>query len=105
VATVDDHFNGDSNAYMLPPSQRLERSGVTHARTLQALDGVSAGASQRDIAAAIFGDHRVQSHWTSDGELRAQVRYLLRRGKDWINGGYRSLLQPVVNRSQGEKSP
>ena len=83
----------------------LNRTALTHARTLQALDGVYAGASQRDIAAALFGDHRVQSQWTSDGELRAQVRYLIRRGKDWMNGGYRSLLHPVVNRSQGEKSP
>jgi hypothetical protein len=105
VATVDDHFNGDSNAYMLPPSQRLERSGVTHARTLQALDGVHVGASHRDVAIALFGEHQVHSRWTADGELRAQVRYLIRRGKAWINGGYRSLLQPVVNRSQGEKSP
>ncbi len=78
----------------------LSRTALIHARTLQALDGVHAGASQRDIAIVLFGDHRVQSDWTSDGELRAQVRYLIRRGKVCVNGGYRALLRPD-HRTQG----
>ena len=61
-------------------------------RVLQALDGARVGASQRDIASAIFGAGAVNASWTPDSELRAQTRYLLKRGEALARGGYRTLL-------------
>jgi hypothetical protein len=74
------------------PVDRPTRTALSHMRTLQAFDGARVGASQRDIAMTIFGDRSVRDHWTPDGELRAQIRYLLRRGKVLTGGGYRTLL-------------
>lgn len=69
----------------------LTRSALVHRATLQALDGAAAGASQRDIAIAIWGGRWVLERWSSDGELRARVRYFLRRGHALVEGGYRKL--------------
>jgi hypothetical protein len=41
----------------------------------------------------VFGTVAVEREWSPDGELRAQVRYYLRRGRALSNGGYRALLQ------------
>jgi hypothetical protein len=60
-------------------------------RTLQALDAVLAGASQREIAVALFGSASVALRWSADGELRAQVRRLIRRGEELAANGYRRL--------------
>jgi len=60
---------------------------------LQALDGVLAGASQREVAAAVFGRQAVAERWYADGDLRAQVRRTIRAGKALMRGGYRRLLQ------------
>jgi hypothetical protein len=72
------------------PAQRraVTRAGLLHLRALQALDGQQCGASHREIAAAIFGADAVQSRWSADGELRAQVRHLLSRANKLVNGGY-----------------
>jgi hypothetical protein len=61
-------------------------------QSLQALDGHLAGASERDIAIAIFGQRAVSQKWHGDSEMRAKVRYLIRRGHKMMDGGYRSLL-------------
>jgi hypothetical protein len=74
------------------PRARPTRTTLAHMRSLQALDGDRAGASQRDIAMAIFGRRAVQDQWTPDSELRAQTRYLLRRGTGLVRGRYRDLL-------------
>nr|WP_238345955.1 DUF2285 domain-containing protein [Luteimonas saliphila] len=71
---------------------RPSRSAVVYARALQALDGALAGASQREIAIAVFGEARVTADWTADSELRAQVRYLIQRGRVLMEGQYRTLL-------------
>lgn len=71
---------------------RPPRSAIIHARALQALDGTLAGASQREIAAALFGEARTADGWSPDGELRAQVRYLIQRGRALVEGEYRSLM-------------
>lgn len=68
------------------------RQSLVHMRTLQALDGASAGASHRDIATTLFGQRDACSRWHADGDLRAQVRHLLRRGRALVEGGYRRLL-------------
>jgi hypothetical protein len=83
--------------------QRPNRSSMIHLRALQALDGVAAGATHREIAEVIFGSRDAFERWNTDSELRAQLRYLLRRGQGLANGGYRQLLQPRITR-KGESS-
>ena len=73
---------------------RPDRSAVLHSRILLASDGARSSASHRDLAIVLFGEESVREQWSPDGELRAQVRYLLKRGQVLIGGGYRSLLNP-----------
>lgn len=74
-----------------PANSNITRSSIVHRAMLQALDGAAAGASQRDIAIAIWGKRAVLERWSSDGELRARVRYFMRRGHALVQGGYRKL--------------
>lgn len=67
------------------------RSVLVHRAMLQAIDGAAAGASQREIAVAIFGSREVLKRWTPDGDLRAKVRYFLRRGHTLVERDYRKL--------------
>ncbi|WP_238990906.1 DUF2285 domain-containing protein [Acidovorax sp. ST3] len=67
------------------------RAALLHLRALQALDASQSGASHRDIAQALFGLEAVVLRWHEDGELRAQVRHLLRRAEAFMHGGYLSL--------------
>ena len=73
--------------------KRPGRLSVLHMRILQALDGAEAGASHRDIGSAVLGERVVQARWSHDGELRAQVRHWLRRGRQLSGGGYQTLLE------------
>lgn len=82
-------------------SGRPGRTALLHMRTLQALDGVHAGASQRQVAKVLFGAAAVASRWHSDGQLRAYVRRLIARGRRLMQGGYRRLLHP----GQGGRFP
>jgi hypothetical protein len=79
-------------AKLQDPPQRPTRSTLSHMRTLQAIDGARSGASHREIARAIFGTDAVKAQWSPDGELRAQIRYFLRRGTAFTDGAYRTLL-------------
>jgi hypothetical protein len=72
---------------------RPGRTDLTQMRSLQALDGVGAGATMKQIAAALFGLRDTKARWHAESELRAQVRYLVRRGLHLMHGGYRRLLQ------------
>lgn len=74
-------------------ADRPSRTALLHMRTLQALDGMQADASQREIAEMLFGAESVAERWHDDSELRAQVRRLIRRGRTLMTGGYRHLLQ------------
>ena len=77
----------------MPPSTgRPSRADSVHVRALQAFDATTAGASHRDIGEVLFGADAVANGWGSDSELRAQVRYLIRRAVRYVNGGYRALL-------------
>lgn len=67
---------------------KASRAALLHLRALQALDGAQAGASHRDIAQALFGLEAVVHRWHDDGELRAQVRHLLRRAEAYMRDGY-----------------
>lgn len=73
---------------------RPGRTSILHMRTLQALDGTLAGASQRGVAEVLYGITAVAERWYDDSDLRAQVRRLTRRGQTLMDGGYRRLLQP-----------
>jgi hypothetical protein len=64
--------------------------------TLQALDGVLAGASLRAVAAVLFGTATVAREWHADSALRARVRRLVRRGRGLMRGGYRKLVSPPL---------
>jgi hypothetical protein len=72
-------------------TRTTSRSALLHHRALQALDAAQAGASHRDIAKALFGLEAAAARWHADGELRAQVRYLLRRAEAYMRGEYRTL--------------
>jgi hypothetical protein len=72
---------------------RPGRIALLHMRSLQTLDGLDAGATQREVAQALFGADVVAERWHDLGELRAQVRRLARRGRALVVGGYRRLLQ------------
>ena len=68
------------------------RTGRFHASVLQAIDGAAGGASHRDIAVAMHGAKAVTRRWNADGELRASIRYFLKRGALLVGGGYRRLI-------------
>jgi hypothetical protein len=50
-------------------------------RALIAFDAHLAGATYREIAAAVFGDRAVRERWTRDPTLKEQTRYLLRKAR------------------------
>jgi hypothetical protein len=92
ICEIADVRTRQHRANPKPKRMHFNRRRLMHARTLQALDAKHAGASQRDTAIALFGEEEVQKRWSPDSDLRAQVRYLLRRGTRLVNGGYRELL-------------
>ncbi len=69
-----------------------DRADRFHCSVLQAIDGAAAGGTHRQIAVAIYGQRRVSSSWTPDGDLRARIRYFLKRGTALVNGDYRALI-------------
>jgi hypothetical protein len=44
------------------------------------------------VAEVLFGITAVAERWYNDGDLRAQVRRLIRRGQTLMDGGYHRLL-------------
>lgn len=83
---------GPARAPRHPRPFRPSRAGLVHMRTVQALDGALAGASHREIALGVFGREHVAGRWHPDSELRARVRHLVRRGEQFMLGGYHRLL-------------
>lgn len=74
---------------LFPPEPAAQK----WARALQAWDGAAAGASQREIACAIFGDDTVRAEWGGRSDfLKARTQRLIRFGREMVNGGYRKLL-------------
>ncbi|RUX09734.1 DUF2285 domain-containing protein [Mesorhizobium sp. M8A.F.Ca.ET.059.01.1.1] len=83
------HVKGKLSARYFPVEPRHRRMCFA----LRALDGALAGATHRDIAAALFGHARVQADWNDPGDhLRDRIRRAIRRGHSLMNGGYRRLL-------------
>lgn len=81
----------EGHAPRVDPARAVTRAALLHLRALQALDAAQAGASHRDIAQALFGLEAVVLRWHEDGELRAQVRHLLRRAQEYMSSGYLAL--------------
>lgn len=79
--------------------ERPGRADLSHMRALQVLDGLAVGASQRELAVALFGSTAGARGWQPDSALRAQVRYLIRRARALKEGDYRSLIStdPVAD--------
>ena len=75
-----------------PSLRRPNRADLLHVRALQVLDGLAAGASQRELAVALFGSAAVARGWQPDGAFRAQVRYLIRRARALMEWEYRALI-------------
>ncbi len=82
-----------------PPELTPIQTGLLR-HALQALDAALAGASLRDTAEAVFGERRVAADWFRSSPLRDQVRYLVRRGRRLMAGGYRELLAGRLGRGQ-----
>ena len=76
-------------ASLFPEDRRIDR----WIELLRVHDALADGASQREIAAALFGPERVAQEWavTSDS-LRSRVRRLVSDARAMAGGGYRSLL-------------
>jgi len=85
----DLHRSGRLGARHFPPERRGRRLRVV----LQALDGRIAGASQREIALALFGRRRVELDWADPrSHLRDHVRRAVARGLALSAGLYRQFL-------------
>ena len=75
---------------LYPPERRARRWVMA----LQAHDGIGAGASHRQIAAALFGEKAVTDDWCGRSDyLRLRVQRLVRTADSLVHGGYRHLLR------------
>jgi len=74
---------------LFPPPAGLPR----RLETLRVADALHAGASYREIAAALFGAERVRREWRAPSDfLLSRVRRRVAEAKAMIAGGYRALL-------------
>ena len=77
----------------MPAHFREDRRCARWLATLRVHDGLCAGASQREIAIALYGHKRVASDWYDDNDvMRASVRRLIRTARTLACGQYRSLM-------------
>lgn len=71
-----------------------EPQGRKWIKSLQAYDGLTAGASQREIAIGIFGDRLVAEEWNGrSGFLRQRVQRLINYARVMVDGGYTKLFR------------
>lgn len=74
---------------LFAPDPRMPRL----VRTLRVSDALAAGASQREIAAALFGADSLGRDWNGRSDaLRSRIRRLVREARATAAGGYRQLL-------------
>lgn len=71
---------------LFPPERRARR----WAMMLRAWDGEMAGASRRQVAAAIFGETAAHELWESG--YRSRMQRLVREAEEMVSGGYLGLL-------------
>jgi len=74
---------------LFPRDPRVER----WLTALRVHDALAAGASQREIGAALFGEERILLDWRGRTDsLRSRVRRLVRDAEAMARGGYRGLM-------------
>jgi hypothetical protein len=79
---------------LMPSHVQREPLSPRLKHVLRALDGALAGASHREIGAALFGGERIRAEWYAPGRpLRYKVRRAVHRGYALMQGGYRKLLR------------
>lgn len=77
-------------ASLFPEERRLGRWLLL----LRVHDALADGASQREIARALYGDTRVAREWHGRSDsMRSRVRRLVRDAVTMADGGYRRLLR------------
>ncbi|WP_429771102.1 DNA -binding domain-containing protein [Aurantiacibacter flavus] len=82
--------------HLFPAERRAERWTLA----LRAHDARTHGASQREVAEALFGVALARSEWdVASDHLRSRIRRLLRLGNGMIAGGWRTLLAPASTRA------
>lgn len=75
---------------LFPAERRVERL----VEVLRVADALSAGATQREIAAALFGSERVGDDWRGVSDsLRSRVRRLVREARRMRAYGYSALMR------------
>lgn len=75
---------------LFPPDPRIVRWLLA----LRAHDALRAGASQREIAALLYGPARIQVEWSGPSDAwKSRVRRLVSEAQRLAGGGYRSLMQ------------
>ena len=75
---------------LYPPDPRIAR----WLAALQVHDGLTAGASQREIGEALYGIERVTAEWDGASDsLRSRVRRLAGEARRLARGGYRFLMR------------
>lgn len=75
---------------LFPRERRIERL----IDVLRVADALHDGASQRDIAATLFGEERIASDWRiASDSLRSRVRRLVREARRMTTSGWRNLLR------------
>jgi hypothetical protein len=85
-------------ASFFPPEPQMARWTTL----LRVSDALRAGASQREIARALFGEERVDQDWDGHSDsLRSRVRRLVRDARAMARGGYRFLLRKDGRSSGG----
>lgn len=92
VITCLNHIRdyGEFKLAFFPEDKRSKRLSLV----LHALDRKLAGQTNRQIAVSLFGEKRVETGWSDPGEyLKDQVRRAIQRGRDMMEGEYRSLLR------------
>ena len=99
------YARGDLYPVVAAATERPARSALLHMRALQVLDGASVGASHRQIAEALFGHAYVKARWCAESELRAQVRYLIKRAQYLRDGGYLELLEETPANGRRKQRP
>lgn len=86
------HRLGRMPRQLYPRDRRIDRSILT----LRAWDAHRAGASQREIAAALFGRADSDSAWNGPSDyLRSRVRRLLRAACGMVEGDWRRLFRDL----------
>lgn len=80
---------GRMPAELFPPERRAAR----WIELLRAHDALTQGASQREIAATLFGSQIVHRDWRGTSDyLRLRVQRLAATARKLVDGGYRELL-------------